>query len=145
VPIVNRPAEERDRDAVFALLQQFATSYTPERSAFDSHYPRLLSSDRDVLLVADAGDAVVGYVLASVALTLYANGPVTQIEELIVAPSRRGEGIGRALVEAVVERARAAGAMEVTVPTRRAGDYYLRLGFERTADYYRLRLGRQGR
>ncbi|MDX6346878.1 MAG: hypothetical protein QOF84_1668, partial [Streptomyces sp.] len=47
----------------------------------------------------------------------------------------RGRGIGERLVAAVLERARTKGAVEVTVPTRRARDYYLRLGFEQTATY----------
>ena len=38
-------------------------------------------------------------------------------------------------MERGIELARAAGAVEVTVPTRRAVRYYLRLGCEETATY----------
>jgi N-acetylglutamate synthase-like GNAT family acetyltransferase len=58
----------------------------------------------------------------------------------MVAPEHRKRDIGRRLVIDIMDRARAAGAVEVTVPTRRARDYYLRLGFEETATYLKRKL-----
>ncbi len=43
-------------------------------------------------------------------------------------------------IERCIELARAAGAVELTVPTRRAVAYYLRLGFEETATYLKRKL-----
>ncbi|HVV08738.1 GNAT family N-acetyltransferase [Amycolatopsis sp.] len=137
-----RPADVTDADAVFGLLCRFATSYRPQRAAFDRNYEQLLASmtyDSTDLLVADDGQ-VLGYALATRFLVLYANGPVSELQELMVDPAHRGRGIGRALVHAVVARARAAGAVEVTVPTRRARDYYLALGFTETATFLKLPL-----
>lgn len=135
-----RPAEHADGTAVFALLRQFAMSYRPERAAFERHYPRRLETDHTSLLVAAVGDQVVGYALAFETLTLYANGPITELQELVVDSEYRGRGVGRRLVESVIGRARARGSAEVTVATRRAGDYYDKLGFQETAGYYKLRL-----
>jgi N-acetylglutamate synthase-like GNAT family acetyltransferase len=127
-----RPAAADDAEAVFRLLGAFATTYRPDRAAFDRHFPLL----GDGLLVAEHPDgAVAGYALVCDLLVLYANGTVCELQELMVDPALRGRGIGEHLVTAVVERARAKGAVEVTVPTRRARDYYLRLGFEETATY----------
>jgi GNAT superfamily N-acetyltransferase len=136
-----RPARTEDADGVFELLTQFAMSYRPQRAAFDRHYPRLLASDSVDLLVAEVAGRPVGYALAFRLLTLFANGTVSELQELMVDPEYRGRGIGRRLVEAVVERARREGSVEVTVPTRRAGAYYLRLGFEETAAYFKLTIG----
>ena len=88
------------------------------------------------LFVGDDGGSLAGYVMAVQFETLFANGCVVQIEELFVEEAKRGAGTGQALVAAVVAWARQRGAVEVTVPTRRAGAYYERLGFERTAEYY---------
>ena len=128
-----RAATEADADAVFGLLTAFATSHRPERAAFDRSFPRL----GDGLLVAEyeATGEVVGYALVCDLLVLYANGVVCDLRELMVAPGHRGRGVGGLLVDAVVERARGRGAVEVTVPTRRARDYYLRFGFEESATY----------
>jgi N-acetylglutamate synthase-like GNAT family acetyltransferase len=130
-----RSAAAADADALFGLLRQFAVSYAPERSAFDRHFPLLLADSHTGLLVAQQDDVVVGYALAFRLLTLYANGPIMELQELIVDPASRGRGIGRKLVEVMVEGAWGSGCVEVTVPTRRAADYYRKLGFTETGVY----------
>lgn len=100
----------------------------------------MVESQDVALLVAEDGGTLAGYAMAVEFATLFANGSVAQIEALFVEEATRSAGMGRALVAAVVEWARSRGAVEVTVPTRRAGDYYERLGFERTAEYYHVRL-----
>jgi len=135
-----RPATRADSNALFALLGQFATSYAPDRISFQANLPVLLESDHQVLLVAAEDERVVGYVMASQSMTLYANGPTAELIELNVEKTRRKRGIGRALVEAAMAWARERGCVEVNVPTRRAGDYYKKLGFEETAAFYRYKL-----
>lgn len=139
---VVRHATPADADSVFALLTAFATSYRPAREAFDTLYPRLMHpAGTGMLLVADAEGAIVGYALAHRLLVLYANGAVCELQELMVEPAHRGRGVGRRLVAAVTRTAFEAGAVEVTVPTRRARDFYLRLGFHETATYLKRPLG----
>ncbi len=111
-------------------------SYEPDHDAFAPSFEAMIDSQDVALLVADDGGTLAGYVVAVQFGTLFANGSVVQVEELFVVEAKRGAGTGQALVEAVVEWARRRGAVEVTVPTRRAGAYYERLGFERTAEYY---------
>ena len=135
-----REATLPDAEAIFALVRQFAMSYHPERAAFDRHFPRLLADEHADLVVGETGGQVVGYALAFRLLTLFANGVVVELQELMVAPEHRGRGIGSRLVERIVERAAASGAAEVTVPTRRARDFYLRLGFDETATYLKRRV-----
>ena len=137
-----RPADVTDAESVFELLRQFATSHPVRRSAFDRDYEQLLSMTYDGtdLLVAEEDGHIVGYALATRFLVLYAGGPVCELQELMVDPRHRNKGIGKRLVDAIVGRARAAGAVEVTVPTRRARDYYLALGFVETATFLKLAL-----
>lgn len=135
-----RPAAPDDAEAVYGLLTQFVTSYSPQRDAFDQHFPQLLAGDSSVLLVAEIGASVVGYVLATRMLTLYANGPVLELQELMVAPEQRGEGIGSSLVAVAIRQAQATNCVEVTVPTRRARDFYLKHGFVETALYLKRQL-----
>jgi N-acetylglutamate synthase-like GNAT family acetyltransferase len=125
---------------VLELLREFATSYEPDPSAFIRHFPLLVRSGSAALLVAEHQRRVVGYVLAFDLLTLFANGIVVEIQELVVEPAYRSHGIGRLLVTAILERARRSRAREVTVPTRRAADFYRELGFEETATYLKLEL-----
>jgi GNAT superfamily N-acetyltransferase len=134
-----RPARPEDADALFDLLTQFATSYRPDRAAFDAHLPLLIASDTALLRVAAREGQVLGYLLGFQFLTLYANGPLLEVQELMVDPAYRGQGVGRRLLAAAIETAWERGCVEVTVPTRRAGPYYERLGFIETAAYYKLK------
>ena len=115
-------------------------SYEPNRNSFASSFAAMIDSRDVALLVADDGGALAGYVMAVQFGTLFANGAVVQVKELFVEEEKRGTGTGQALVAAVVEWARRRSAVEVTVPTRRAGAYYERLGFKRAAEYYHVRL-----
>lgn len=138
-----RFAELADADAVFELLARFATSYRPRRTEFGQTYELLLSAmtyDGTDLFVAEDEGIVIGYALASRVLLLYPNGPVGELHELVVDPAHRGRGVGRLLVEAVIGRARTAGAVEVIVPSHGAGDYYRKFGFQETATLLTLPL-----
>jgi N-acetylglutamate synthase-like GNAT family acetyltransferase len=137
-----RPARLADADRLFPLVEQFATSYRPNRAAFERNLPLLVAAEHADILVAELGERLVGYAVAFRLVTLYANGIVAELQELMVAPDQRGLGVGRRLVEAVCARAQAVGAVEVTVPTRRAGAYYLKLGFEETAAHFKRRIDR---
>jgi len=128
-----RPALLSDADVVFTLLRKFVTSHEPMRPEFDRNYSRILGDGQgEDLLVAERDGLTVGYVLASDSLTLFANGVVTELVELYVDEAYRRRGIGRELVQRAVARARDRGAVEATVPTRRARSFYLSLGFEPT-------------
>ena len=141
--MVVRPATYEDAESVFEMLGDFATSYVPERAAFDRWYPGIVARQEGELLVAEDDRGVVGYILAADMPTLFANGPVTELLELYVRPSSRGGGIGRSLVGSAVRGASQRGAVEVTAPTRRARDFYLALGFESTAEYFKIKPGQQ--
>lgn len=134
-----RPARLADADRIFELLTRFAVSYPPVREAFDRDFPRLPVDDDAVLLAACLDGEVVGYVLAFRLLTLFAGGPIMEIEELMVDEAYRNRGAGRRIVSAVIDRAWESDCREVTVPTRRAGDYYAKLGFVETAAYFKRR------
>jgi N-acetylglutamate synthase-like GNAT family acetyltransferase len=138
--VVIRRADRADGAALFPLLQEFAMSYRPDRAAFDAHLPRLVDAEHAELWVACADEQVIGYLLAFHLLTLYANGVVTEVQELMVDPGWRGQGVGGDLVKTVIQSARARGSVEVTVPTRRAEAFYESFGFERTASYLKLEL-----
>ena len=116
-------------------------SYRPHRAAFDHHLPQLLAAEHAELIVSEVAGQVVGYALAFRLLTLFASGTIVELQELMVAPEHRNQGIGRCLIQEVLARAERNGAVEVTVPTRRARDYYVRMGFVETAAYLKFKLG----
>ena len=76
--------------------------------------------------------AVDGQGLAAVA-GLEAYGTDRILRSVAVAPRARGEGLGSALTEALLERSAAEGARRVYLLTTTAEDYFPRHGFRRIA------------
>ncbi|WP_282691886.1 GNAT family N-acetyltransferase [Streptomyces sp. CC208A] len=66
-------------------------------------------------LVAERGDALLGYVRIGRPTPLDSNAHVRQIQGLAVADAARGQGVGRALLRAALVKARADGATRVTL------------------------------
>jgi len=140
-----RPAGASDAAAVADLAAGLAQSFTFSRARFDRSYPALLASDGACLLLAADGDEHLGYLLGFEHLTFYAGGPVAWVEEVFVCGRHRDAGVGRALMSGFEQWAAARDCALVALATRRAAPFYLALGYEESAVYYRKVLGAQAR
>ncbi|OII42461.1 GNAT family N-acetyltransferase [Plantibacter sp. MMLR14_011] len=137
-----RRGQPDDRSAVFALAGQLITgSIPPAADDFMAAYNNVMRPREDetnVLYVAvDEANRVVGYTLMTVSRLLHAAGLTAHLQELVVDETARGDGIGSALVEANEHYAVERGARQLTMSTSRAGDFYRRLGYNVTAEFYK--------
>ncbi len=132
-----RPAGPSDREAVFELAARFATSFVVDQQAFAVAFDALLEQESAYLLVAEKEGSVIAYCLAFDHLTLFANGRVTWVEEVMVRADRRRSGIGARLMQAVEDWARLRRSRLVGLATRRAAPFYRALGYEESATYFR--------
>ena len=132
-----RQAEAGDVDDVAGLAAALAMSFEFSAASFRENYPALLAADGACLLLAVSGSETIGYLLGFRHLTFYANGPVGWVEEVAVRDQDRGQGIGRVLMDAFEQWAAAQGCALVALATRRAASFYLALGYEESATYYR--------
>jgi len=85
-------------------------------------------------LVAEREGTIVGLVHYLFHRSTIYRDPICYLQDLFTLPSERGRGIGRSLVEAVFEKAQAAGAKRLywhTQETNQAG----RLLYEKVAQY----------
>jgi len=121
----------------------FSTSFKVDATAFHSAFRELPDQEDALLLVADGAGSLLGYVLAFEHNTFFANGKVAWVEELMVVEQRRREGIGRKLMQAAEAWARSRGSTLVALATRRAASFYVALGYEESATYFRKVLGRR--
>lgn len=117
------PAIERAAAAAFApwgLDALFASATTPLEVLAEAQA-------RDHLLVAVHGGRVIGFAMIS-RVDWHAH-----LDELGVHPEHGRRGVGRALLDAALERAHAEGRTRMTLATMRAipfnGPWYQRLGF----------------
>lgn len=135
--ITIRPVRLDDAGQLFALLLDFTTSIPPERAAFDTNLPALLD-DPDVWFYAAVRENdVVGYCLGFDKLTLYASGRVAWVAEIMIRQDQRGQGVGRTLMHGFEDWSRARAARMVALATRRAAPFYLALGYDESAAYFR--------
>jgi GNAT superfamily N-acetyltransferase len=90
---------------------------------------------RGRILTARVDGELVGVAVISFLWTLEHGGPAAWLDEVYVAPARRGGGIGRQLVEAAMQVARDNGCialdLEVDAGHEVAERLYERLGFRR--------------
>jgi predicted N-acetyltransferase YhbS len=130
----------RLREAVFKDVEALAIPIS--ELGFDSSAELIeinlqaLTRDGFPPLVADCG-RVVGCVTYSVMQVLHRPAPAGRISMLIVAADWRGQGVGRSLVAAAVDRLRNAGCQLCEVTSNLAlidaHAFYERLGFEKTS------------
>jgi GNAT superfamily N-acetyltransferase len=97
------------------------------------------------LLVAEGEGGVVGTVDQLIVANLTHQGrPWCIVENMVVDEGHRRGGVGQALMEEVLLRARGAGCYKVQLLSRRvrtdAHDFYRALGFEDSAQGFRLYL-----
>ena len=129
-----RLADPDDADAVGRLLYNFNREFdepTPAATALADRMRRLLNGgDTLVLLVGDGPD---GVAVLRFRAAIWSTGQECYLAELYVTPARRGQGLGRALMEAALREARTRGAdtMDIGVdePDHVARHLYESLGF----------------
>jgi ribosomal protein S18 acetylase RimI-like enzyme len=105
-----RRAQPEDADDVARLLYDFNTEYdepTPDPPELAARLREVMGDDTIVLLAGDGPD---GLAVLRFRLSLWSSGKECYLAELYVAPARRGQGLGRALMETAIEVARGEGA-----------------------------------
>jgi GNAT superfamily N-acetyltransferase len=118
-------------------VEQFATSYVPERAGFEIAVQHLMADSAARLVVAEVENVVVGYTLGFEHFALYASGRIGWLEEIMVREDQRHSGVGRALLADIEAWAKARGCRQMALATRRAGAFYLALGYQESASYFK--------
>ena len=138
-----RSAATGDALAVSALLTELG--YPIPASSVPDRVERLMATGWATALVAVDGTPV-GLVTGHVLPVLHADGQVARLTALVVAPSARGRGVGRRLVEAIEGWARSKGCARIAVTTAQhrtgAHAFYERIGYEHTGRRYAKMLDR---
>jgi GNAT superfamily N-acetyltransferase len=124
--------------AVEALLAELGGS-CPERSELETEVRALLDDPAGgSVLIAEAGEKIVGVLSASWQRAIHVPGVYATIQDLWVDEDWRSRGVGAELVEAIASQARARGVgrLEVGLPRETFAaiasteSFYRRNGFE---------------
>jgi ribosomal protein S18 acetylase RimI-like enzyme len=129
-----RLAARDDADAIGLLLYAFNREFdepAPAPSVLAERMRHLLDGDDTLVLLG--GDGPDGLAVLRLRPAIWSAGLESYLAELYVIPARRGQGLGRELMEAVLREARSRGAdtMDIGVdePDAAARRLYESLGF----------------
>jgi ribosomal protein S18 acetylase RimI-like enzyme len=132
VPV--RVGGHEDADEIGRLLHDFNREFdepAPPPSVLGQRIRQLLDGGDTLVLLA--GDGPDGVAVLRFRAAIWSTGLECYLAELYVVPGRRGEGLGRALMEAALREARRRGAdtMDIGVdePDTAARRLYESLGF----------------
>jgi GNAT superfamily N-acetyltransferase len=112
-----RSADVQDAEVIGQLLHDFNTEFddpTPGAGALAQRVRELLSTDEFFVLLSSDG---LGLAVLRFRPGIWSNAPECYLAELYVRPQRRGQGRGRALIEAAIEFARGKGADHMDLGT----------------------------
>lgn len=142
-----RTAAAADAPAVARLLHDFNAEFDIPTAAAAVLAPRLaalIEAGAATVLLAEGSAAggeaePLGLAVLRLRPSLYEGSLDAYLEELYVVPPRRGEGLGRALLEAAMSAAREAGAGRIELGTS-TGDVAARALYE-SAGFTNLEAG----
>ena len=134
-----RPATAADQDATLNLIEELLEppgvrprGYTPERAREGVRYC-IESSQADILL-AEVDGVIVGLATVYVDFPAIRFGVRCYLQDLVVASTSRGEGIGRLLLDAAAGWARERGCSHLQLDSglgrKDAHRFYLANGME---------------
>jgi ribosomal protein S18 acetylase RimI-like enzyme len=131
---VVRRGETADAEAIGRLLHDFNTEYedmTPGPEKIAARVRELLAAGDTIFLLA--GDGPDGIAVLRFRPSIWTEKLECYLAELYVVPDRRGQGLGRALMDEVFEVARETGAGHIELNTSdddvAARALYEKLGF----------------
>jgi len=113
-----RVASSADAETIGRLLHDFNTEFeepTPGPERLAERIRRMLAGGDTIVLLGGTGPE--GVAVLRFRAAIWSDAPESYLAELYVAPASRGRGLGRALLEAAIEAARARGSDHMDLGT----------------------------
>jgi GNAT superfamily N-acetyltransferase len=137
VNVTVKHAIESDSNSVFSMAAALSQSFNVAGKHQYSDFVQIINDAHYIFLIIRVDDKTVGYIFGTIHYALYAAGNIACIEELYIDESWRGQRLGAELINAfeanVIER----GVRLISVATRRASSFYIKNGYEPSAEYFR--------
>ena len=135
--MIIRKTTNKDAEQVLEIVKKFATSFKTDKEKFYKIYPEIVGDKNISFVVAEEDNQIIGYCLSFHHLTFYANGYVSWVEEIMVNENYRSKGVGKKMMEEVERIAKSMDSKLIGLATRRASNFYEKIGYEESATYFR--------
>ena len=132
--IIIRDAKSEDKSDIVELIKAFAKETGETSPITPAFVERYLASPSNYILVAEWNSHFAGLLSYSLRLDLWHAASCCYIEEIIVKEPFRGKGIGSALINFMLQKAKNEGYAEISLTVdqenARAQALYKRLGID---------------
>jgi ribosomal protein S18 acetylase RimI-like enzyme len=139
-----RKSTSEDFEQIYALLNQLWPGAKLSRRKLRIAFRRALRSDHQHYLCAVDNQVIIGLCTLSMKSSLWQQGTIAHIDELVVDQVYRGRGIGTALMKKAFTIAGKRGCSQIELDSafhrKRAHSFYERLGFENRAYVFSRKL-----
>ena len=135
--VIVRPVTTQDFNAIFILLQHLWPTKELNKQALLTIFTRCVDSSDYQYLCAEIGGTVVGFCSLEIRNSLWQEGYLGYIGELVVDESIRGQGVGTELISAAIDNAKDRGCNRIELDSafhrEEAHQFYQRMGFKNRA------------
>jgi ribosomal protein S18 acetylase RimI-like enzyme len=133
-----RKSTIEDFEQVYVLLPQLWPDAKLNKNKLRLSFKRALNSEHQHYLCAvDKKEVIIGFCSLSMRSSLWQQGSIAHIDEIIVDQEYRGRGIGTQLMTKAMKIADKIGCARIELESafhrKQAHDFYKRLGFENRA------------
>ena len=145
-----RLATEKDVPQILPLIRSLIELYgdpLPEQEAMAEIVAQQIASEGHEYVVAEAGDHVFGCLLVCYYFSTWAAAPYAMLQDFIVEPDWRNQGVGSTMFAYARDRARIRGCARIDLvigeQLTQAKRFFQRWGFRRTdREFLRMKLRR---
>ena len=142
--MIFRHCTEKDFENLLPLFRQLWPEQVLNTEAMNKVYIDNVKRDDRYYLCAETNDRVVGFCSLSLKNSLWQQGYTGHIDELIVDEEFRRKGVGKELLERIIEIARNKKCCRIELDSAhhrvKAHRFYLNNGFENRANLFSLNL-----
>jgi len=132
-----RECTAEDFPEVFKLLPGLWPKKPLDETRLRETYLRALQSPNQAYLAALEGDELVGFCSLSTKQSLWQEGPIGHLDEILVVESARGQGVGSRLLAEAQRLASSLGCRRIELDSafsrERAHQFYQQNGYENRA------------
>jgi GNAT superfamily N-acetyltransferase len=119
---------------LLAILFAQEADFQPDAKKQSAALRQIIESPKTGrILILREGDGIAGMVNLLFTISTACGGKAAMLEDMIIHPSRRGDGLGNKLLQAAITLARCEGCLRITLLTDRVNDsairFYQRHGF----------------
>lgn len=135
--LIIRNAGIEDKDSIFQLANQLSDFVKIDKDIFSNNYQELISNQNHCILVAELEKSVIGYLSGYFHKTIYANGLVAYVDEIVILNTHRNFNIGTVLMNELEIVAKNKNCILVSLATAGAKGFYEKIGYATKAGYFK--------